>query len=247
VVHPSARISHRVPFGTGPALRSMLADDPPTHYPSVGFQELKRFIDAQVTYGKNKRGLSGQTEGVLKELRTDIDKVLDETFPAYDQVNTQYSDTIRAIDAFQDAAGKKIDMFGPDANKAIGTTARRLLGNRNTRIPLDSAIEELDIVAEKYPSGSGVLKIEGPGGDVQEYDTIYSLVKFADELEKRFGTHASTSFQGDIAKPIEMAVEASKGGIGETILRGAKHLSEKARGIDDDAALQAISDLLDGK
>jgi hypothetical protein len=73
---------------------------------------MKKYIDENVTYGKGGEGLKGKTEATLKKLRRDLDSALDNQYPEYDRVNTEYADTIRALDALQDVAGKKVDLFG---------------------------------------------------------------------------------------------------------------------------------------
>ena len=45
VVHPAARPSDRVPFGTGPAVRSLLAGEPLEVYSPKGFAALKELLD----------------------------------------------------------------------------------------------------------------------------------------------------------------------------------------------------------
>lgn len=85
---------------------------------------LKRFIDEQVAYGKSAEGLTGRAEGIVKKLRSDIDGVLDKQFPEYNRVNTTYSDTIGALDDLQSIAGKKIDLTGENADKAVGVLLR---------------------------------------------------------------------------------------------------------------------------
>ena len=79
---------------------------------------MKRFIDEQVTYGKNARGLWGRPR-VLKSLRHNLDGLLDEASQPTNQVNTQYAETRGALDAPQDVAGKKMDFTGANADKAM--------------------------------------------------------------------------------------------------------------------------------
>jgi hypothetical protein len=71
---------------------------------------MKRYIDEIVTYGKEGEGLKGKTERILKSLRRDLDDTLDSNFPDYNTANTMYADTVSALDAFQDVAGRKMDL-----------------------------------------------------------------------------------------------------------------------------------------
>ena len=116
---------------------------------------MKRFIDEVVTYGKAGEGLTGKTERILKQLRTNLDSTLDDAFPAYNEANTIYADTIGALDALQDVAGRKMDLFGPNADKATGTLLRRMMSNAQSRVNLVDAVDNLEVVAKRYGSKFG--------------------------------------------------------------------------------------------
>lgn len=194
---------------------------------------LKRYIDEQVTYGKTTEGLSGKAERTLKQLRADIDASLDAQFPEYNRVNTQYSDTIQALDAFQDAAGTKVDLFGPNSEKALGTVSRRLLSNTQSRANLLTSLKDIEDVSKKY----------GTTFD----DDIITQVMFADALDKRFGAAAATSLQGDVGKGVKRGLETATG---QRTLTGmaidaAGNLAERARGINDKNAFKSIKKLLE--
>lgn len=197
---------------------------------------LKRFIDEQVSYGKSgAEGLSGRAERMLKALRADIDAALDQQFPRYNRVNTRYSDTIRAIDEFQDAAGTKVDLFGPNADKALGTVSRRLLSNTQSRANLMTSLSNIDQTAQKYGAKFG--------------DDIIMQARFADELDEMFGAAARTSLQGDTEKATRRGVAIATG---QRNLTGiAADLAEaginKARGINEKNAYKALRALLSRK
>lgn len=207
-------------------VRRLDADD------AYDMHRLKRYIDEQVTYGKTTEGLSGKAERALKKLRSDIDTSLDNQFPEYNKVNTQYSDTIGALDAFQDAAGTKVNLFGENSEKALGTVSRRLLSNTQSRVNLIDSIKNIDDVSKKY----------GKTFD----DDIMTQVLFADELDKIFGAAARTSLQGDVGKGVKRGLETASGqrtltGIGIDAISAA---AEKARGISEKNAFKSIKDLL---
>ena len=117
--------------------------------------KMKRFIDEQVSYGKSSAdGLTGQTENLLKGLRTGLDDALDSKFPEYNAVNTQYADT-RGPDAFSDIAGSKFNPFGDNAEKQVALS--RLMSNAQSRIPLTDAIKAMEDVAKKYGAQMKVI------------------------------------------------------------------------------------------
>lgn len=202
--------------------------------------KLKRFIDEQVTYGKNAEGLAGNAERVLKDLRRDIDTKLDTSFPEYDLINTAYAETVGAIDALQDAAGKKMNLTGKNADKATGTLLRRLMGNPASRINLMDSIDLIENTANKYRNFKGIDKtgrlLEGPKKPAFE-DDLLSQIMFVDELDSVFGPVARTSFQGQI----KQAIPTSKS---DAVVKAAEVGIEKIRGINQKGAFKAIRELL---
>lgn len=191
---------------------------------------MKKFIDEQVTYGKSAEGLGGKAEGILKSLRHNLDGLLDKKFPEYDKVNKTYSETIQALNAMQDAAGRKMNFKGPNADKAIGVLMRRLMSKTPSRIPLMDAVKEIKGLAKKYG---------GPdAGDLR----MQAL--FVDELDVVFGDAARTSFRGEIQSSVKGAANAAirpADALINTIAKGA----EKARGINEENAFKAIRKLLE--
>lgn len=190
---------------------------------------MKKYIDEQVTYGKSAEGLAGKTERVLKKLRRDLDSALDNEFPAYNKVNTRYADTVSALDSLQDVAGKKMDLFGPNADKAIGTLLRRLMGNAQSRVNLVDAVDDIERITKKY------------GGKFKDDVAVQML--YADELDNVFGPSTRTSFKAEIGKEIHRAaVGASKESLGAD---AASKLIERARGINNENAFKAINKVLE--
>ena len=207
---------------------------------------LKKFIDENVTFGKSAAGLGGKTETILKGLRHDLDAMLDTNFPDYNKVNIEYAETRAVIDAFQDAAGKKINLTGPNAEKAVGTLSRRLMSNAQSRANLLNSINDMDKLAKKY-SGKGPLPVtlddvlNLPNSKFD--DDIITQVLFADELDKVFGSSSRTSLQGDIQKAVSTAGRATRSPT-EAAVDVAGAGLEKLRGINEEGALKAIKDLL---
>lgn len=198
---------------------------------------LKKFIDEQVTFGKNAEGLAGKTESVLKKLRRNLDRTLDENFPKYDEVNTQYAETISALDSFQDVAGKRMDLTGPNAEKATGTLMRRIMSNAQSRINVLDSVNEIENVAKKFGGKLGdQLQITGPVDKAFSNDLL-SQILFVDELDAVFGPVARTSFQGQIVQ----AIPTSKA---DLIKKAVGAAAKKVRGIDEKGAFKSIKELL---
>ena len=203
---------------------------------------LKRFIDEQVTFGKNAEGLAGKAEAALKDLRKNISTTLNTDFPEYGSVNAQYSETIGVLDRFQDIAGRKLDLTGPSAEKATGTLMRRLMGNAPSRTRLLDSIDEIESAASKF-GGTGQKMISGPGGSKND---LLTQVLFANELDEIIGPAARTSLQGQFDSALKRSASAasSRGGAADLALDVAGSAVEKARGINEAGAFKAIKDLL---
>jgi len=193
--------------------------------------KFKRFIDENVTFGKVAKGLGGQTERIAKKLRAGVNETLGSQFDKYKEANFRYSETIDAIELLQKAAGSKVDFFGPNADKALGTVLRRLESNAQSRIPIMDAIKNAEIVAKKF------------GGAFD--DDILTQVLFADELEAVFGGAARTSLKGQVkGANIESAIDLSQMSIPGAVAVGAKAGVRKLRGINEKNQLKSIKALL---
>lgn len=194
---------------------------------------MKKYIDEHVTYGKTAEGLAGNTERVLKDLRRDLDNVLDSQFPEYNRVNTTYADTISALDSVQDVAGKKLDLFGPNSDKAVGTLLRRMMSNAQSRVNLMDAVDEVETIARRY------------GGTFA--DDVGAQMLFADELDSVFGPVARTGFQRSVGEGVKQGIEMATGqktGLG-MLTEAAGKLADRAKGINQENAFISIKNLLE--
>jgi len=209
--------------------------------------KMKRVIDNNVTFGKSKTGISGDAERALKSFRTALDDTLDTNFPEYNKVNSAYSETIGALNALQEVAGKKMNLSGPNADKATGTLMRRVLSNAQSRITLLDSLNEIESVAKKFENfktgKADPRLIEGPAPPTKLDDDLLNQVLFVDELDAQFGTTARTSFQGQIQQGIEQAAQATVSPVGAVIKAGATGV-EKLRNINEAGAFKAIKELL---
>jgi len=218
--------------------------------------QMKRWIDEMVSWGKAGEGLSGRTERVLKSLRHNLDATLDAQFPEYNRVNTMYSETIQALDALQTAAGKRIDLTGKNAETALGTLSRRVLGNQVSRQDLVNGLDEIDRVARKVVNGEyagtqlmpyrpGLIsEVSGVAADELD-DGLIEQVRFVSQLEELFGTNATNSFLGDNLKAADRVAEsAAMGETGGMAREGIRYTINKVRGINEENALKSLRELL---
>lgn len=222
--------------------------------------QMKRWIDEQVSWGKAGSGLTGRVENILKSFRRGIDQVLDTAegpeFAEYNRVNTMYSETISALDALQTAAGKRIDLTGANAETALGTLSRRVLGNAVSRQDLAKGMEVIDDMAKRLASGemagnnlvpyrrsvlSDVARVKPEDLD----DGLIEQIRFVSQLEELFGTNAKNSFLGENLKAAERVAESVVSGDKTGPLReGYRFLRSKAKGINEENALKALRELV---
>ncbi|MES1988769.1 MAG: hypothetical protein V4440_12215 [Pseudomonadota bacterium] len=146
----------------------------------------KRAIDNRVVYGESSSALNGTVENAVKKLRNGLDAVLDNNFESYNKANQDYSSTIKALGDFREVAGKKLKFNEPSAAKQIGILSRGVLSNIKAGQNVENAMLNLQSTANKY------------GGNSKA--DIKRLVTYSNELDRRFGSHAPTSFAGEVEK-----------------------------------------------
>lgn len=202
---------------------------------ALRFHKLKRQLDDMIDFKKKgAQGLSKAGEGVLRDLRTELNNAVRAVSPEYAQVNDILSSSLDMFDNLQKSAGTSIDLFGQGGGKALGTRLRSLMSNQQNRINLENSLSQLDDVAKNL------------GGRFN--DDVGDLVRFANALDDRFGATARTSFRGDI----EAAnLQSLRGGVPRTAFEAATVVTEKGleklRGVNDFNAFNAMDDLLKGK
>jgi len=195
---------------------------------------IKRFIDEKVSYGKAAEGLSGRAENILKQLRHDIDAVLDSKFSSYNRVNTQFADTIKELNSVGEVLGKSFKLGDTFTDAKAGLAMRRILSNTQSRSEILKMLDSMQKVAKKYR-----IKID---------EDIITQANFADVLEKMLGTEAPTSMLGQVERGLQ-----GLGGAGADIMRGkvisgtlkaGKYLIDTTRGVNQENSINALKELL---
>ena len=186
--------------------------------------KMKKFIDANVTYGKGDTGVLARVGGILKNLRSDIDEVLDNNFDGYRKANETYSETIRALDDLQDVLPKRIQLDIRNYDKALGQELRRLESNYNVRIPLGNAVDQITQTSAKYG---------------RPYDgNLSTLVTYMTDLDRIFGNAPKTSLPGimeDFAKDIKQGKSPKQ----KVVERFTQRLAP-----EDEEAFELLKDIL---
>lgn len=197
----------------------------PREVTAYDVHNLKRYIDENVNYGKAANGLTGRAVNVVKQLRRQLDEVLDNQFPEYDRLNTTYAETIQAMDDFGTAIGRTIDPDSPSAASAIGTSLRGLGSNRQTRGRLLDSVQELDSLGNRYANFD---------------DDVITQTAFTIDLDRVFGTKADTSLSGVLGEAAATAPTST----GQFIGAAARAAGNKLRGVNQERQFEAMRNLL---
>lgn len=169
----------------------------------------KRAIDNMVVYGDGSSALNKTVENSVKSLRNGLDTVLDNKFEAYNKANQDYSTTIKALGDIRDVAGKKLKFNESGANEQLGVLSRGMLSNIKSRQQLTNAITGLQDTANTYGANSQA--------------NIKNMVMYANELDRRFGSHAPTSFAGETQKATASSGAEILGKAGLSAATGGHH------------------------
>ncbi len=196
----------------------------------------KRYIDNIVDYGVVE-GQQGNAERIVKNYRHELDTVLDTTFKDYNEVNTQFSETIQALEKMAQEMGTKFRIGDDFAGTSAGVTFRRLFGQGPARAGLLQMLAETEKVAMKY--------------GVKSNENIQAQARFAVELEKLFGSEAPTSLGGTMETAGEQALGAGlqalqspKHGVINATMGLGKAGLRAIRGINEEALAKALRELL---
>ena len=184
---------------------------------------IKRFIDANVEYGKKSEGLTGAAEKLLKNWRKNIDATLDTQFKNYNKVNTKLSEKITPINDLRKFIRTAEDKFDEDLlDMDVGMLMQRIASNTRSNPALRQTLRNLDKASGVKGSLSG------------EIDT---LVNFYSKLQDYFPEIVNKqSFRGQITR----GVSDVKGLIG----KATEAIGEIA-GETDVVRKKAFTDLLD--
>ena len=202
---------------------------------ALSAHKLKTFLDKHVNYGKRSAdGIDPKTAQVVKKLRAGINTDMGLEFKTYKEANTRFADAITALDDLQSSVGNKVDLKGPNADKALGIALRRITSHAASNIPMRDAVANIQATAKKY------------GGDFD--NDIMTQVLFADELDAMFGGGGRTSLRGEVKNAnVDAALDLSQMSIPGALVVGAKAGAKKIAGINEKNQLIAIKKLLSQK
>jgi hypothetical protein len=191
---------------------------------------VKRQIDSMIDFNKkSSEGLTESGRRFAKAVRASLNDSIREVSPKYAKVNDDLSMSIQALNAVEDSIGRRIDLFDTGANQAMGTEMRKLLSNYGTRQTLNNSLNQLDSAATNL------------GGT---FNTNYrELNRFANVLDKRFGSVAENSFKGNIDSALDLNRLRSTSVKEAVVEKGLSAIADKF-GPNDQKALNVMNELL---
>jgi hypothetical protein len=199
---------------------------------ALSVHELKKFLDSTLVYGKKAANpIAPNLDQILKGFRRNLNDSLNVINKDYQAANKKFSETITALDAIQDAVGKKVEFDSDRASDAFGTALRRVLSNYGTRNSIIDSIDLAETVARKY------------GMDIND-DLIKQLV-FVNEIDRMFGSVAPSSFKGQIEQAAKKGLDFARSDAANKafmIAVGAKDLMKTKT--SQKAAIEAMKKLL---
>lgn len=171
---------------------------------ALAVHNLKKAIDEAVDYAKTQEGLTGSGQMLIKSIRRAIDDELDASFPEYNAANSKFADLRDILEETETLFSGAERINAARANSLV----RSLFSNNLRRGEIESYLQRLDDYLDRYG-------IEKPGNLVAQF-------RFAEALERMYGTQAITSLQGEVNKAIRGAQTAAN--IVRDPIRGAGEL-----------------------
>lgn len=179
---------------------------------------LKKYIDANVSYGKRLEGLDAGAERLLKTWRKSIDDTLDNQFEAYNKVNTELAKRISPLEdlkgILKNADGLDTDLLSEKA----GIIARRITSAAASNPEIKQVLRNLD----SFTSTGGKTL-----GKIENLQDLYNV------LNKYYDIAPKTGFQNLVKEGtnaasgiVDKSLEVLKGFAGETNITRQKALED---------------------
>ncbi len=185
---------------------------------------LKKYIDANVSYGKRVEGLDSGAESLLKTWRKAIDDTLDTQFEAYNKVNTELAKRISPIEELKgllkNADGLDTDLL----NEKAGILARRITSAAPSNPEIKQVLRNLD----SFTSGKGKTL-----GKIENLQDLYNI------LNKYYDIAPKTGFQNLTKEGMQSA-----GGVSERVIDTVKGFAGSTNATRQKALESYLDELL---
>ena len=186
---------------------------------------LKRAISELVNYEKQKDGVTGATESVIKDLRRDIDTYLDNLDVEYDQANQRFSALKDANDSMMEVIGKKTNVESAYVSDRLANITRRLASRQINVDKLREAIDEMQSL-----------------GAFQDTDLL-TIMLFAEKMDDALGQPSKmNSFLASTQRAIQGAATNQNATVAAMDI--AKSGIDAVRGINETSLLESTKKLL---
>jgi hypothetical protein len=199
---------------------------------------MKRLIDEMVTWGEGGEGLKGASVRIVKDLRKNIDDILDTNFPDYNDANEAYKNTIRILDDLQQHAGRRVNLNDlEDMEKVLGAKVRTVLSDNATRGTLYNTLKDLDNFQESVYGG-------------RNYDNLLRLSTFAETVENSFPElkrAKPTSATGIGQKTVETAAKSPSQAAADAMVGQVVNLTNEMTGINRRNAIKSMYKLIENQ
>lgn len=185
---------------------------------------LKKYIDANVSYGKRVEGLDAGAERLLKTWRKAIDDTLDTQFTAYNKVNTELAKRISPLEDLKSIL-KNTDGLDTDLlNQKAGIIARRITSAAASNPEIKQVLRNLD----QFTSTSGKTL-----GKIENLQDLYNV------LNKYYDIAPKTGFQNLVKEGV-----TSAGGFTDQIVDTVKGFAGSTNAVRTKALENYLDELL---
>lgn len=185
---------------------------------------LKKYIDANVSYGKRVEGLDSGAENLLKSWRKAIDDTLDTQFVEYNKVNTELA---KRISPLEDLKGilKNADGLDTDLlNEKAGIIARRITSAAASNPEIKQALRNLD----RFTSAKNKTL-----GKIENLQDLYNV------LNKYYDIAPKTGFQNLVKEGVN-----TSSGIVDQVTGAVKDFTGTTNAVRQKALEGYLSELL---
>jgi len=162
-----------------------LSDLPNGEIDAYDLHNFKKSIDEVVDFGIKGEGLKGKSANILKAIRRTADGVLDANFESYNKANTDFKITREVLDQANDLFGKNRGF----SKEKGGQIMRAVFSNRDSRGRVLKLLSDFEDI--------------GKGYGLKYKDNLIDQALFTEILEDIYGTQATTSLQGQVARAVQ--------------------------------------------
>ena len=178
---------------------------------------LKKYIDANVSYGKRLEGLDSGAERLLKTWRKSIDDTLDGQFVDYNNINTELAKRISPLEdlksVLKNTDGLDVDLL----NEKAGIIARRITSAAASNPEIKQVLRNLDKFSAKGKTLSKIENLQDIYNVLNKYYDIAPKTGFQNLVKE--GTGGATGI-------VEQATEKIQGFVGSTNATRQKALED---------------------